>query len=79
MHKSNQILRNLNYLQAVVTLTVLNASNDAQQHKVLYTWELYHVIINSQVQDLLFSGLLTRRGYSAVKLLQYFIANFNLK
>ena len=55
--KKNFTIWNLNCLQAVVLiwqLWMLRIS-DPQKHKVLYTWELYDVIINFQcVQDLLF-------------------------
>ena len=44
----NITLWNLYYLQAIVLIWQLwmLRINDPQKHKVLYTWELYDVIIN---------------------------------
>ena len=50
--------------------------NDRQKHKVLYTWELYDVIINFQC--VIFADHLLK-VVSAGKFLQYVIANLNLK
>ena len=54
--------------------------NDRQKHKVLYTWKLYDVISNFQcVQDLGFLRIINSKQSGTVKLLQYVIANLNLK
>ena len=41
--------------------------DDPQKHKVLYTWELYDVIVNFQcVQDLLFLRIINSKQSGAV-------------
>ena len=57
VYQKDFTLWNLNNLQAIVLIWQLSMLriNDPQKHKVLYTWELYDIIINFQcVQDLLF-------------------------
>ena len=53
--------------------------NDTQKHEVWYTRELYDVIINANVSKTLIFVKLYFEAVSAVKLLQYVIANLNLK
>ena len=54
----------LYYLQAIVLIWQLwiLRTNDPQKHKILYTWQLYDVIINFQcVKDLLFLRIINSK------------------